>query len=80
MAESLTLMQARPLTFSERMRLTYVLFWIRLPLPVDWLRALWSIGATASMSLTPQHSVRLHIESGNGQREVTVTLKKLTVT
>jgi hypothetical protein len=80
MTDGMTWTQPRSLTFFERIRLTWTLFWIRLPLPVDWLRAVWSSGATASFNLTVPKSASLHIVSGNGKREISVTVSARRVT
>lgn len=66
----------RSLTFFERMRVTYALFLMRLPLPLAWLMVVWSSGATVSISPTDRLPVKLHIASGNGHKEVTVTITK----
>lgn len=66
-------------TFSERMRLTSLLFWLHLQARADWLMALWSIGATVSFSPINRLPVKLLIVSGSGKREVTVTIDKVTV-
>ncbi len=60
-------------TFSERMRLTWLLFSKGLPLPTVWLTALWSSGATVNISLTSPQSAKLVIENGNKGKTVTVT-------
>ena len=66
----------RSLTFCERMKLTYTLFLLRLPMPGVWLMALWSSGATVSFNQTNQLPASLLIESGNATVEVTVTTLK----
>ena len=76
MRDATILMQPRSPTFCERMRLTYTLFLMGLPLPSAWLRAVWSIGARVSFSPIDQLPARLHIESGDGQIEVMVTISK----
>lgn len=79
MAGSTVWTRPRSPTFCERMRLTYALFYLRLPMPTAWLMALWSIGTSVSFSPINQLPAKLHIVSGNGRREVTVTIDKVTV-
>ena len=67
-------------TFCERMRLTYALCLMRLPLPVVWLRTVWSIGATVNISPINPQSARLVIVRGDGAVMVTVTITKNRVT
>lgn len=73
-------MPPRSLTFFERMRLTYALFSMGLPMPVEWLTIVWSIGARVSSSPIDQRSVKLSIETKSGYRYVTVTISKRQVT
>lgn len=70
----------KPLTFCARIWLTYLLLWTRLPAPVVWLKIVWSIGATGSLSLIGQLPVKLHIVSGNGEDDITLTVRKTRVT
>lgn len=70
----------RSLIFFERIRLTWTLLRLRLPMPVVWLKALWSSGATVSFLLTDPKNASLHIASGNGLREIEVTVSARKVT
>lgn len=77
--DDMTWTPPRLLTFYARMRLTYLLFWLRLPMPVVWLTALWSSGATVSFLLIDRQRASLNIESGNGLKTVDVTVAKKAV-
>jgi hypothetical protein len=70
------LMPPRSPTFSERLRMTYALWSMRLPMPSVWIPIVWSIGATASLSPTGPQSAKLTIETANADRCVTVTISK----
>lgn len=72
----MTLTPPRRLTFSERMKLTFMLWRLRLPAPAAWLRAVWSSGATVSLSPIDRLPVKAIIESGNGNVTVEVNIKK----
>lgn len=72
--------QPKSLTFCERMRLTYVLYLLDWRLLAVSLPVLWSTGATASFSPTARPPGKLLIVSGNGQKELTVTVRKQRVT
>lgn len=80
MLAGLNSMQPRLLTFCERMRSTYSLFLMRLPMPGVWLPIVWSSGATVSISLTNPQSAKLVIESGDGHKTLEVTISKHRVT
>lgn len=79
MLEDLTWTGTRPLTFFGRMRLTFILFWLRLPMPAAWLVIVWRSGTVASSRLIDPRRVRLRIESVNGNY-VDVTIRKKQVT
>lgn len=66
----------KPLTFCERMRLTYLLLSLPWRLPAGWLAVVWSSGAIASFPATEAKSASLHIVSGNGLKEFSLTLSR----
>lgn len=70
----------RPLIFSERMKLTSLLFRQHLKWLAVSLMAVWSSGATVSTSLTNLRSVRLDIANGSGKSKVAVTVESLGLT
>lgn len=76
MAEDTTWTQPKLLTFFARMNLTWTLFYVRCPMPVVWLTIAWSSGATASFNLTDPKTALLRIVSGNGRKEMEVTVSK----
>lgn len=80
MADGLTWTRPRSLTFCERMKLTWTLCLLRLPMPSVWLTILWSIGARVSFHLTDPKTVSLRIVSANGSKELEVTVKGEAVT
>lgn len=80
MAGDMMWTQPRSLTFSERKKLTWALFSLRLPRPVAWLTLLWSAGTIVSSLQTDQPFASLRIESENGRKSVMVTVTKETVT
>lgn len=66
-------------TFFERMRLTCWLFWLGLPMPVVWLKVVWSSGAIVSSSPISQRSAKLVIET-NGGNYLNLVISKSHVT
>lgn len=80
MLDVMNLMPPRSPTFFERMRWTYGLLRMGLPMPATWLPIVWSSGATASISPIHPKSARLDIESANGDKtlSVTVSIKRVT--
>lgn len=76
MMEDTTLTQMKQLTFYERMRLTFLLLCLPWRLPAGWLAVVWSSGATASFLVIEARIASLHIVSGNGLKEFSMTLSK----
>jgi hypothetical protein len=67
-------------TFSERLRLTWMLFSLRLPMLAGWMGLLWSTGATVSLHRTGQLPVSLRIANASGRKTAEITIDYLTVT
>jgi len=78
MADGFSLTQPRRPTFSERMRLTYALFLMRLPLCSGWLGILWSSGAIASFSPIDRLPAKLLIENDRKSIEITISKRHVT--
>lgn len=80
MTDDMTWTPPRSLTFFERIRLTWALFSVVLAMPVVWLTVVWSSGAIVSFHLTDPKSASLRIVSGNGLKELAVTVRSKRVT
>lgn len=80
MVDVMTSTQPKSPTFFGPINLTWTLFWVRCPMPVAWLTLVWSIGATVSFNLTDPTRALLRIVSGNGRKEIQITVSKHSVT
>lgn len=74
MAGDMILTQPRPLTFCERLRMTFWLWQMHWRAQAIFLKALWSNGATVSFSRIGQQSASVAI--GNGRKQAIVTASK----